>query len=176
MLSHPLDGIILTEHSGEVHRKSWWEMDLNAPTGSMPTDCQYRIRQMPSPSDCTNVVTYVAINSEWLYPGIKKAAGNVDIKLHLYAKDALYEFFRSWLKLVYDPETEEVGLYSDVVGSGSLKLYVPAEKGLIKLDRTIDLIDVWPSGMSLGELDRDSDGEPLGYTVTLQVMDVRDGR
>lgn len=169
MLSNPSSGIILTQ--SEVCRRSWWELNISAPTGEMPSDGQYKLRNLPDIMSKIGAQQYTSVNSRQAYPHLKEAVGCTALGIHLYESDQLADFFKEWYKKVYDPETEAVGLYSDVVGQGTLKLYIPGQ-GSPTEARTIKLVDCWPSGISIGSVDRDSDGEPLKYTVNLEVMDI----
>lgn len=169
MLQGPIDSIILAE--SEIVRSSWWELELNSPTGRMPTAFQYRIREVPSLGDGVEAVAYTPINSQVLYPGQKRAAGSLDLKLHLYDKDELYKFFEDWHKLVHDEDTDAIGVYDDVVGQGVLKLYSAGNTDPV-LSKTVKLIDCWPNSITLGAATRESEGDPFGYTVTLQVTAV----
>lgn len=75
-----------------------------------------------------------------------------------------FKFWKAWFDLVYDVQSEVPGLFNQCSGSGTISIL--NVRGEAVTTRQLD--GVWPSSISLSDLDRNST-EPVEFTITLQV-------
>lgn len=161
----------------EPFRSNHFELTLLDNNGTkMPDLGQYSIQTVPSFSNPSQIVQYGMFNSFFPVPGMKEHGGNNSLVFRATTETEALKFFTEWRKQVYDPEQDAVGLYADVVGSGSLTPYEPgkgqdcpgapeASKAKIQLD------GVWPVDVLFGEWSMDADGTHATFQVVLAVTD-----
>ena len=153
----------------EPARKSHFSVDFQSPLGSMPEIGRYSLRSIPPPPAQLRADPATVFNSQLYVPGVKAPAGDIVLLHILYLDDTILNWWKDWFKLLYDPETDRVGLLNEVVGQGSITIHYPTGT---KSDMKIELHDCFPGSVKLAHLDVESAGEPATFEVTLYVTDV----
>lgn len=137
--------------------------------GSLPTLEGLSLKELPSLGNEQEAIEHTPINNTIKYPG-KQLPQSSQLRLIMLDSDPVYDFFKRWRRLCYDPITHEVGLLTDVAGTGLVKIYAPSNsRSYPALVRSIRLELVWPSSLVVSGLSRDSEGDPLEYQVMLEV-------
>ncbi len=181
MLESPADVITVTPNYEPV-RKAYYKLELvNSRGNNMPESSKYHIQSIGDLVDDIKTEPYAPYNGDFEIP-VGKATTQLPIIVRFFRDNAVYKFFKDWKRLVYNPDTDQFGLYSDIVGSGIIKLYGPsAEKasGSQILNPPIDplyeirLNDVYPKSLVISGLDSEDDGSsPATWQVTLSVGSV----
>lgn len=121
----------------------------------------------PSGGMAATVVT--GRNSQIPMPGIKPPAGPSSISFMILGGADILNFWKNWWRKVYDPDTDRVGLFNEVAGTGHIELFFPdgAPSGV-----KATLRDCWPSNVVVGPTSSQSDGDAASFEVQLEVTDV----
>jgi len=165
------DSVLL---ASEPIKKTWWTLDIEGPDGvwPFPKDLDWQVRSIPSLQNQVTQIQVTDVNSILNIPG-QKSSTNGEFVFHLYSSDKILRWWRKWFRLVYGDDSGSIGLYSDVVGQAKVNLWVPGgDCSPPILNRTITLRDIWPTAITMDGMDREDDGSPLGYSVSLSIADV----
>lgn len=177
MLLKTPNGILAS--SMEPLRKAHYAFSFQCPFGeivSSPTDLM-NIVGGSGFSDTINTEKFLLLNSEVEIPTLKPSV-QVKIPCRFLTDPIVYRKWKKWRDKVYDRKTDTFGLYDEIVGSGTVKLFATSSGGSTPAPPTspkveIKLIDIYPISVDLDELSSEDDGcSPLLYTVTLSVGDV----
>ena len=160
-------------YSLEPLRKANYILKLTSPTGgSMPEggSGHLHVKSLGSLVDEITSEKYKAFNSDFDVP-TGKTTSTMAVDIRFMREREVYDFFTTWLKRVYNINSDKVGLYDQVVGQGSIEIYGPDGKEAIY---TIGLIDVWPKSITVNGLDSDDDGtSPASWSVNLSIGGVK---
>jgi len=177
MLLKTPNGILAS--SMEPLRKAHYAFSFQCPFGdivSSPTDLMH-LAGGSGISDQLTTEKFVLLNSEVEVP-VLKPSGQMKIPCRFMTDSTIFRRWKKWRDKVYNRETDTFGLYDEIVGSGTLKLFETSSGGSSPAPPTsakieIKLIDIYPITVDIDELSSDDDGAaPLLYTVTLSVGDV----
>lgn len=169
--------------SHEPVRQTWCTFEISAsPVGRSPAEEDFALRSVPALRSGVNSTPVTGVNSILQVPQLHEACGG-GFRFQLYLNTKGLAFWRSWLDRIYDPDTDEIGLYNDIVGQGLIRLYAPGgQNGATFAETTacaepqlvhrIRLTDVWPTAITFAGFNRDDDGSPAEYDVELQIADV----
>jgi len=117
---------------------------------------------------------YRPFNADYEIPS-SKPVSSLSVTIRFLDKREVYEFFAEWHKRIYNVNRGSIALYNNIVGSGSIEIYGPSEKGPSVNSPstpiyTIKLLDVWPKSMTTNGFDSDDDGvTPASWSVALSI-------
>lgn len=163
------DTVLLNE---EPIRKSWWSLLISdSPVGAMPEGQEASVRSMPDLVSRLTAIPTAVLNSSVNVPGVREPISGA-ITFHMYTNSALLRWWWEWWDRIWNQG--EVALYGDIVGQGILQFYAPAQDGGDpEVTQRWNLVDIWPNSVSIKAVDQDSDGDPVGYEVELQIAQVK---
>lgn len=158
--------------SAQPIQKAHFQLTFNSPGGSFSENNNLEILSFPALKQLVEVRDFVPFNSQIPYAGTKQKVMG-DASFRFFDTTSGYKFWMEWFKKVYDPDSDTVGILTDYLGNGEVKIFKPngdAESDMAEWG-TLSLKDCWPSALGVDALDMSSDDQ-LGYTVTLQMTDV----
>lgn len=156
-------------HRLEPIRRNTFSVSFDGPNGLLPEDARFALQSINPPAAVMRAETIAAFNSQLFVPGIKSPAGEVALSCIFFYGHGIFEWWMDWFKIVYDPETDRVGLLNEVVGQGAITLHTPDGE---RTRQQIYLRDCWPGSVQMSSLDMNSNGEPAQFEVRLNVTDV----
>jgi hypothetical protein len=162
----------------EPIRQNHFEISIIDNQGTrMPDIGQYSILSLPSISNPVQIAQYAMVNSYFPVPGIKEHGGSIPLVFRSCSNTKALEFFTAWRSRVYNAESDTVGLYMNVIGSGEITPYKPGEAGRgcpqepEELGKKVRLEGIWPVDVLFNEFSMDAEGANLTFQVVFAVTD-----
>ena len=154
----------------EPVRRAHFGVTFQSPVGPMPQEeAVLALRTALPAAAAIAAAPHTARNSQIPIPGIKSSGGPITLVFRIFTGSKLLQWWQSWYALVYDPDTDRVGLFNEIVGRGEVILYGP--DGQPAGVKTI-LRDCWPTAIRMGQLDVEDAGDCADFEVSIEVTDV----
>jgi hypothetical protein len=176
MLKSPHGTVCYTK---EPVRQSHYTVSFQGPAGSFQGfDDNVDVLQMPAFPEGSDVNHYIGFNSTIPVPSYKSDITGATCKFRFFSDSKSFKFWDNWYhKYVYKKDNDEVGLYSDVVGTGEFTFYSPTggkcPSGPGKKKGSIKIEGCWPSRIQIDDFGAENDGDQLTYSVTIEATDVK---
>lgn len=153
----------------EPVRRSHFDVRFYGPAGAMPQEGTLALRSALPAAAAMEASPHTGRNSQIPIPGIKSSGGPATLVFRIFGGTSLLSWWNGWYKLVYDPDTDRVGLFEEVAGRGEVTLYLPTGqpagvKAILK--------DCWPTSIRIGQLDVDDPGDVADFEASVECTDV----